>query len=81
MDSPEFGAGSWMFQQFVDRYASDAYGPPVGTLEAIDRAAAAGDIKSLDINHPFAAQDRHDALGAQRLVLDMLLGTTAGKGM
>ena len=32
MYNPEFGAGIWMFQQFVDRYATDAYGPPVGTL-------------------------------------------------
>lgn len=49
-----FGAGIWMFQQFVDRYATDAYGPPVGTLQAIERAAAVGDIKVLDINYPFA---------------------------
>jgi xylose isomerase len=49
-----FGAGIWMFQQFVDRYATDAYGPPVGTLEAIERAAKVGDIKVLDINYPFA---------------------------
>src|SRR5215510_7875065 len=54
MHDPEFGAGIWMFQQFVDRYATDAYGPPVSTLEAIERAAAAGDIKVLDINYPFA---------------------------
>jgi xylose isomerase len=51
---PTFGAGIWMFQQFVDRYATDAYGPPVGTLEAIERAATVGDIKVLDINYPFA---------------------------
>lgn len=57
MDSPEFGAGIWMFQQFVDRYATDAYGPPVGTLEAIERAAAAGDIACLDINYPFAGDE------------------------
>ena len=49
-----FGAGIWMFQQFVDRYATDAYGPPVGTLEAIEKAATVGDIKVLDINYPFA---------------------------
>jgi xylose isomerase len=54
MNNPEFGAGIWMFQQFVDRYATDAYGPPVSTLEAIERAAAVGDIKVLDINYPFA---------------------------
>jgi xylose isomerase len=52
----EFGAGLWMFQQFVDRYATDAYGPPVSTLEAIERAAAVGDIKVLDINYPFAGE-------------------------
>jgi xylose isomerase len=57
MYNPEFGAGIWMFQQFVDRYATDAYGPPVGTLEAIERAAAVGDIKVLDINYPFAGND------------------------
>src|SRR5262245_8901901 len=57
MYNPEFGAGIWMFQQFVDRYATDAYGPPVGTLEAIERAATAGDIRVLDINYPFAGDD------------------------
>src|SRR6266540_4275971 len=57
MHNPEFGAGIWMFQQFVDRYATDAYGPPVGTLEAIGRAAEVGDIKVLDINYPFAGDD------------------------
>lgn len=54
MHDQQFGAGLWMFQQFVDRYATDAYGPPVGTLEAIERAAAVGDIQVLDINYPFA---------------------------
>lgn len=48
-----FGAGLWMFGQFVDRYATDAYGPPVGLLEAIDRAGAVGDLVALDINYPF----------------------------
>jgi xylose isomerase len=57
MTNYEFGAGIWMFQQFVDRYATDAYGPPVGTLEAIERAAEVGDIKVLDINYPFAGDD------------------------
>ena len=50
----EFGAGIWLFQQFIDRYATDAYGPEVSTLEAIESAATVGDIKSLDINYPFA---------------------------
>ena len=50
-----FGAGLWMFGQFVDRYATDAYGPPVNVLEAIDRAGQVGDLTALDINYPFDA--------------------------
>jgi xylose isomerase len=57
MANYEFGAGIWMFQQFIDRYATDAYGPAVSTLDAIERAAAVGDIKVLDINYPFAGED------------------------
>jgi len=48
-----FGAGLWMFGQFVDRYATDAYGPPVGTLEAIARAGEVGSLSVVDINYPF----------------------------
>jgi xylose isomerase len=48
-----FGAGLWVFGQFIDRYATDAYGPPVGILEAIDRAGAVGELVALDINYPF----------------------------
>jgi len=50
----KFGAGIWMFGQFVDRYATDAYGPPVDTLKAIDRAGQVGDLVALDINFPFS---------------------------
>jgi xylose isomerase len=49
----KFGAGIWLFGQFVDRYATDAYGPPVSTIEAIDAAGSVGDIEVLDINYPF----------------------------
>ena len=35
---PQYGAGLWHFAQYVDRYATDGYGPPVTTLEAIDLA-------------------------------------------
>lgn len=49
-----FGAGIWVFGQFVDRYATDAYGPPVDTLTAIDRAGEVGDLMALDINYPFS---------------------------
>src|SRR3954454_17806895 len=48
-----FGAGIWLFGQFVDRYATDAYGPPVSTIEAIQRAGEVGEIEVLDINYPF----------------------------
>lgn len=57
MDELRFGAGLWMFGQFVDRYATDAYGPPVGTLEAIERAARVGDVSALDVNYPFSPSD------------------------
>jgi xylose isomerase len=53
----KFGAGIWMFGQFVDRYATDAYGPEVSTLEAIERAASVGDLEVLDINYPFSDPD------------------------
>lgn len=49
-----YGAGLWLFGQFVDRYASDAYGPPVSTVEAIDRAGKVGTLSVLDINYPFS---------------------------
>src|SRR5215210_2636869 len=52
-----FGAGIWLFSQFIDRYATDAYGPPVSTIEAIDRAGAVGDLEVLDINYPFSDPD------------------------
>ena len=56
-ESNEFGAGIWLFGQFVDRYATDAYGPPVSTIEAIERAGAVGDLEVLDINYPFSDPD------------------------
>src|SRR3954454_21256161 len=52
-----FGAGIWLFGQFVDRYATDAYGPPVSTIEAIRRAGEVGDLEVLDVNHPFSDPD------------------------
>ena len=48
-----FGAGLWMFGRFVDRYAGDGYGPPVDTLEAIERAGKVGELEVVDINYPF----------------------------
>jgi hypothetical protein len=49
----QFGAGIWVFGQFVDRYAADAYGPPVDTLQAIQRAASVDGIVALDVNMPW----------------------------
>lgn len=48
-----FSAGVWMFGTFVDRYATDGYGPAVSVTDAIRRAAAVGGIESLDLNYPF----------------------------
>ena len=66
-----FGAGIWLFGQFVDRYATDAYGPPVSTLEAIARAGEVGDIEVLDINYPFTegvtVDEVHAALESNRI--------------
>ncbi|MFI7707751.1 TIM barrel protein [Nonomuraea sp. NPDC049480] len=54
---PLFGAGLWHFGQFRDRYATDGYGPPVSTLEAIDRAGQVGSLSVVDINYPFNPPD------------------------
>ncbi|WP_342372845.1 TIM barrel protein [Propioniciclava soli] len=54
MSYPEFGAGLWNFATYVDRYATDGYGPPRGTLEQIDLAAEVGDIGWVDLNFPFS---------------------------
>ena len=37
----------------MDRYATDGYGPPVTTLEAIDLAGQVGDLAVVDVNYPF----------------------------
>ena len=50
---PQYGAGLWHFAQYVDRYATDGYGPPVTTLEAIDLAGKVGDLAVVDIAYPF----------------------------
>jgi len=52
-----YGAGIWLFGQLVDRYAADAYGPPVTTVEAIERAARVEGLACLDINYPFNHPD------------------------
>ncbi len=49
-----FGAGLWMFGQFVDRYAGDGYGPVIDTLGTIERAGQVGELEVVDINYPFS---------------------------
>lgn len=66
-----YSAGIWMFGQFVDRYATDGYGPPVATVEAIEKAGLVDDLTALDINYPFAGphtiEDVAAALDAAQL--------------
>ncbi|CAN5426185.1 TIM barrel protein [soil metagenome] len=54
MSNPRFGAGIWHFATYVDRYATDGYGPPVSLIEAIDKAGQVGDLSVVDLNYPFA---------------------------
>lgn len=63
---PVFGAGIWHFATYVDRYATDGYGPPVTVLEAIDLAGRVGDLSYVDINYPYFGGDDIDnaAVGA-----------------
>lgn len=46
--SPQFGTGIWLFFRFVDRYATDGYDDPVGTLEAIERVGRVEGLVALD---------------------------------
>lgn len=48
-----YTGGMWTFGRIIDRYATDGYGPPVGTLQAIELAAASGELQGLDLNYPF----------------------------
>lgn len=48
-----FGAGIWHFATYVDRYATDGYGPPRTLLEMIELAGQVDDLSVVDINYPF----------------------------
>jgi len=48
-----FGAGVWHFATYVDRYATDGYGPARDVLEMIDLAGQVTDLSVVDINYPF----------------------------
>jgi xylose isomerase len=52
-----YSTGVWMFGRFLDRYATDGYGPEVSMLDAIRTAAAVGGFESLDLNFPFWGAD------------------------
>jgi len=49
-----FGAGIWHFATYVDRYATDGYGPPRTVLDQIDLAGRVRDLSVVDLNYPFA---------------------------
>lgn len=53
MSNQKYGAGIWHFATYVDRYATDGYGPPRSLLEMIDLAGQVGDLSVVDINYPF----------------------------
>jgi len=48
-----YGAGIWHFATYVDRYATDGYGPPRSLIEMIDLAGQVDDLSVVDINYPF----------------------------
>lgn len=54
---PRYGAGIWHFARYVDRYATDGYGPPVSLLEAIDLAGQVGGLSVVDLTYPFHPAD------------------------
>lgn len=53
MSNQKYGAGIWHFATFVDRYATDGYGPPRSLVEMIDIAGQVDDLSVVDINYPF----------------------------
>jgi len=50
-----FGAGIWHFATYVDRYATDGYGPAKSLIEMIDLAGQVRDLSVVDINAPWSA--------------------------
>ncbi|HEY0164897.1 MAG TPA: TIM barrel protein [Sphingomicrobium sp.] len=57
MSQQKYGAGIWHFATYVDRYATDGYGPPRTLIEMIDLAGQVEDLSVVDINYPFADPD------------------------
>ncbi len=50
----KYGAGIWHFATYVDRYATDGYGPSRSLVEMIDMAGSVEDLTVVDLNYPFA---------------------------
>jgi xylose isomerase len=50
----KYGAGIWHFATYVDRYATDGYGPSRPLVEMIDMAGSVEDLTVVDLNYPFA---------------------------
>ena len=50
----KYGAGIWHFATYVDRYATDGYGPSRTLVEMIDMAGSVEDLTVVDLNYPFA---------------------------
>jgi xylose isomerase len=50
----KYGAGIWHFATYVDRYATDGYGPPRTLIEMIDLAGQVRDLSVVDINYPWS---------------------------
>ncbi|MBB3953927.1 sugar phosphate isomerase/epimerase family protein [Novosphingobium sediminicola] len=55
MSKLTFGAGIWHFATYVDRYATDGYGPAKSLIEMIDLAGKVRDLSVVDINAPWSA--------------------------
>ena len=51
----KYGAGIWHFATYVDRYATDGYGPPRTLIEMIDLAGQVRDLSVVDINYPWSS--------------------------
>lgn len=70
MSERQFTGGMWVFGRIIDRYATNGYGPPVGTLEAI-RLAGETQLAGLDLNYPFdegvSITEVREELGRQNL--------------
>jgi xylose isomerase len=55
MSKLTFGAGIWHFASYLDRYATDGYGPPKTLIEMIDLAGQVRDLSVVDLNFPWSA--------------------------